>query len=408
MAAPRLSTQRFPGAVCRNCGRDIPKGETFMYHPYGGYRKLAQCLDCANAETPRTPEIKTTPRTPGLPTPPPAPQSIVPVEDAQREAKMRATVRTVINAILDDESESWKADITAKVMAKVDAKAQKIVADMMANATRNIIRLQRQDGEVIKLDLAHATMPRLLKRINARIHTYVWGPAGTGKTHAALQACTACGIPDSNVFLESCNPFFTPHNYTGYQNALGNYTESALYRFLACDGPAAFIVDEFDRQRPDAPSVLNSLLAQGFITFPNGERQYLTDGKFIIALGNTNMRGGSTAYSAASRQERSTIDRFSYLYWGIDETLEATIANALSPDHARVWHQWIKAVRVFLARPENRNLDEISPTPRSTYDGLKQIVKCGDSYSEAAEDNVFKGLAADTKDKILAACPLPR
>jgi len=365
-------------------------------------------LDCANGETPRTPEPKT-PRTTELPTPPPFPHQ--PIDEATQQAKTRALVRTIISAVLDDESESWKADITAKVLAGVHTSVSKIVSDMMADATKNILVLQRHDGIKVKLDLAHETMPRLIKRINARINTYVYGPAGTGKTHAALQACASCGIPQDSIYLESCNPFYTPHDYRGFENALGNYTESALYRFLNTDGPAAFIIDEFDRQRPDAPSVLNSLLAQGFITFPNGEKKILTADKVILALGNTNMRGGSTAYSAASRQERSTIDRFTFLYWGIDETLERTIAEKMAEKHPQLaakWHDWVKSVRRFIAKPENRTMEEVSPTPRSTFDGLTQMIQCDEGYTEAAEDTVCKGMTPDLKAKVLAACPLPR
>ena len=401
----RVSVNRMKWSKCGDCGNQIAIGESYTFRPEAESGKKAQCMLCANGTPPPKPQA------PPPPLPQIQPQTPPQAQPTDGDARTRATVRTVITAILDDEAESWKAEISANLLQKLEAKAHGIVAKIIEDGTKNILRLQRIDGTPVKLDLAHESMPRLIKRINARIITYVYGPAGTGKTHAALQACEACGIPESNVFLESCNPFYTPHNYLGYLNALGNYPESALYRFLKCAGRAALIADEYDRQRVDAPSVTNSLLAQGFMTFPNGERLFLTDEKIIIALGNTNMKGGNTAYAAASRQERSTVDRFTFLYWPIDEVLELTIARTQAEKHpglADAWHGWIKSVRRYLERPENRSMEETSPTPRSTFDGLAQMIGCGESIEYAAEDTVFRGLSPDMKAKILSACPLPR
>jgi hypothetical protein len=322
------------------------------------------------------------------------------------ESRIRDIAKTeslkTIKSWGDEKCTEIKDHVLTRTEDIIRKTAEKVFRD---EASRTVI-LQTSDRK-IKINGAHCQTADLAQLIAARRHTYIYGPRGTGKTHVVLQLCAALNL---RVYMESGNPFFTPHDYKGYMNAMGSYTATALYRFLTCAEPCALFIDEFDRQRVDAPSVLNSLLAQGHITFPNGETHHLrTDGtQVIIASGNTAMRGGSTAYAAASKQELSTIDRFFYLYWQIDENLESNIAQGISPKHSATWVSWIRAIRAWYSKPENRNMEEDAPSPRATFDGLTALETTTLPVTLIADGAVFKGIAQEVKAKVLAACPLPR
>lgn len=391
---------------CPTCNAVIQIGDDIWYNPNGSRSNKTMCVDCYDAsqgkkkeptkeeplEAPPTPESETKP-------------SAVPQID---EGKVKHLARTIITAVLDDETQGWKQEITTKVQATIEPIARRIAKEIIEDEAKRMLILKLPDGKRVEIKSSHCDTGKLVKRVNARIPTYVWGPRGTGKTHTVLSVLRALGFDDNSIYMESCNPYFTPHDYKGFQNAMGNYTESSLYRFLSAKGQAAFFIDEFDRQRPDAPSVLNGLLAQRHMSFPNGKTLYLTDDKVIVASGNTNMMGGSTAYAAASRQELSTIDRFKFLHWPIDEALERSIASAMSPDYGPRWCNWVQSVRRFVNKPENRAMESISPSPRATFDGLELFVKCEEPAMDVADSVVFKGLDPTMVSKILAACNLPQ
>lgn len=390
---------------CSTCYQAIQKGERLYYNKFGSKGKKVICPVCYDALQPPRKEEPT--KEPIITEPPASPSVVSQENNGHDEAKVKHLARTIISAVLDEEAGEWKRDITTKVQATIEPIARRICDEIFKDEAKRTLILRTPENKRIEIKSSHYKTANLVKRINARIHTYVWGPRGTGKTHTVLQVLNALGYTADNIYMESCNPYFTPHNYMGFQNAMGGYSESSLYRFLKAEGAAAFFIDEFDRQRPDAPSVLNGLLAQKHMSFPNGETLYLTDAKVIIASGNTNMMGGSTAYAAASRQELSTIDRFLFLHWPIDENLEGSIASSMSPEYGMLWCRWIQAVRRFVARPENRNMESVSPSPRATFDGLRLMINSQESVDDAAENAVFKGLDPTMVSKVINACPLP-
>lgn len=388
---------------CSTCNQSIKKGDSLYYNRNGLRGKKVVCVPCYTQENKQPEEHKEEP----VKINPTKIEPTIQETEPQTEAKTKHLARTIISSVLDEEAGEWRREITAKVQATIEPIARRIADEIFKDEARRTLILKTPDHKLIKITSSHFKTKDLVKRLNAGIHTYVWGPRGTGKTHTVLQVLRALGYTVNNIYMESCNPYFTPHNYLGFQNAMGGYSESALYRFLKAEGQAAFFIDEFDRQRPDAPSVLNSLLAQKHISFPNGETLYLTENKVIIASGNTNMMGGSTAYAAASRQELSTIDRFLFLHWPIDEALEKSIALSMSSEYGAIWCNWVQSVRRFISKPENRSMESVSPSPRSTFDGLRVIVNCGETSFEAAESAVFKGLDPTMQSKIIAACPIP-
>jgi len=320
---------------------------------------------------------------------------------------IREIAKPEAQKVLKNWGEEAKTDVKEYVLTRSEDIIRKTAEKIFKDEASRTIFLKPSDGKRITLKSAHKQTPDLAEFINARINVYVYGPAGTGKTHTILQITKALGM---TPYMVSGNPFMSTHDHLGFMNAMGKYVPTALYRFLTDTNPSTLFIDEFDRQRVDAPSVLNSLLAQGHITFPNGETLHLrTDGtQLIIASGNTAMRGGTTAYAAASKQERSTIDRFCYLYWAIDENLESAIGQQINATHAPAWIAWIRTIRAWYEKPENRNMQDDAPTPRSVYDGLKLLATTSLPVETVADATFFKGMAPDIRAKILQFAPMPR
>ena len=53
----------------------------------------------------------------------------------------------------------------------------------------------------MKLDSAHKMTATLLYYVSRRRHTYLYGPMGSGKSHAAQQAAAALGLRYAYVSL---------------------------------------------------------------------------------------------------------------------------------------------------------------------------------------------------------------
>ncbi len=72
---------------------------------------------------------------------------------------------------------------------------RRVVADEIARRVPTVIEVRPVAGPAVQIEGAHYLLPRVVRLLHAGLHIYLWGPAGTGKTTAALQAAQALGRP---------------------------------------------------------------------------------------------------------------------------------------------------------------------------------------------------------------------
>jgi hypothetical protein len=224
-------------------------------------------------------------------------------------------------------------------------------------------------------------------------HTYLYGPAGTGKSTLVKQAAEALGFGDrvfvtGSVFRES-----QLLGYTTDHDAAGNvrYVETEFYRWWTRGG--VFLFDEVDSSNPAALLAFNQALANGICAFPTGTLKKHPEG-VCVATANTNGKGNGGRQYQRARLDGAFMDRFvAAIHVGYDTNME----RAIAPDVA--WAEVVQAVRGAV---ERLSVDMLV-TPRATLGGgalLAQYEANGFTREQAiakvAEFCLWRGAPADT------------
>lgn len=167
---------------------------------------------------------------------------------------------------------------------------------------------------------ARPELKKVLACLKAGLRPYLWGPAGTGKSHLARQAAEALRLP----YYET-GKIESKYDLIGFVMADGKYSEPDLYKAVRDGG--VFCLDEFDSFVPEAIIAFNGLLAGGdYAPFPCGMVKIHPQFR-VIATGNTNGMGPTEAYPTRQKLDESTLDRFFSIEIGYDEKIEKKLAN---------------------------------------------------------------------------------
>ena len=236
-------------------------------------------------------------------------------------------------------------------------------------------------AEPVALGHVHKAMPRIVRALGAGLNVYLHGPAGSGKTTAGRKCAEAFGVP-----FYTAAKVESEYLLLGFKDARG---ETVRTQFRdAYENGGVFLFDELDASAPGAVVALNMALANGICPFPDGNVKR-HEKFYCIAAGNTKLTGATRQYAGRSQLDAASVDRFYFIEFGYDEALEL----ALAPNKA--WARHVQAVRAAFAA---RGIDHLV-TPRATLDGCKAL-EAGDTWEEAEEACIFKGLDPDTVDQV--------
>lgn len=185
--------------------------------------------------------------------------------------------------------------IFAEELAKLSEPQQKAVAKVAKKAAKKA-------GEVYC-----EKFQRIVAKVSRGNNVYLFGPAGSGKSHTAEQVAEALGLP----FYGQTTIQFA-HDVRGYGDAGGNFQETQFYKAFAFGG--LYFQDEYDRSNAEAAIVLNSALANGWYDFPIVGRVEAHPNFRFIAAGNTLMTGADEEYVTGQEIDASSRDRFAYFF----------------------------------------------------------------------------------------------
>src|SRR5262245_35959329 len=223
----------------------------------------------------------------------------------------------------------------------------------LAARVPSVIEIRRADGTTARLDGAHYLMPRVLRLLAAGIHVYLWGPAGSGKTTMALQACHAMGKTDSEIdTLDASTP---KSGILGYRTPTGDKVDTAFTRTYATGH--GYIGDELDNAPAGVQSIKNSALANGHCPTPWG---MVPRGEGFVYIGTGNTPGRPTpAFPDRKRMSAAFADRLYFVHVPIDPAIECRAAGLPTPAApAREertctpaqWVTWVQKVRAYCAQ----------------------------------------------------------
>ena len=236
--------------------------------------------------------------------------------------------------------------------------------------------------------ITHSCFDKLIKvlqsakRINKNI--MLVGPAGSGKSSLCGQIAEVLKL---QFYPMSVGLQTTKSDLLGFINAKGDYITSPIRQ--AYENGGVLLLDEFDATHAGVVTILNSMLANDFCSFPDKIITKHPDFICFVAC-NTYGKGGSIDYVGRNRLDGATLDRFVCINVDYDNTLEKQLTSN---------DKWLKMIQDMRKNIETFGL-KIIISPRASMQGA-DLLEAGFELEEVLEMCVYKGLNSDTKNKLM-------
>src|SRR6056297_903494 len=283
-------------------------------------------------------------------------------DDHERIEKMVARqVELAREKMLPDLAEHYNDDIEALAKSVKDG----IIEEVGRQNTNLVLRLDEIEARAeksrvieVKTDrgtnkvtgLSHPMLETLITSLAAGLNVWIAGPSGSGKTYGAMQAAEALGLK-----FEAQGAMTMAHELTGFVDANGTYHETPFVRAFKEGG--LILLDEIDAGSNEALLCLNSALANGFMSLPNGEHVKAHDNFKCIGAANTFGHGATAEYVGRVRIDAAFLQRFgARLDWGYDEELETKMTGN---------DEWSARVQAARAAAKEQGL-KVMITPRQS------------------------------------------
>lgn len=266
------------------------------------------------------------------------------------------------------------------------------VATQIAGMTKPTVLTVRNESTQTETNIGvqHFNFPLLLAAATTKdkdgfpLNVYLNGGAATGKTTAAKMIAKALNVPF--YFIGAIDG---EHKLWGFIDANGHYNETPLYQ--AWSQPSVFLLDEVDGSDPSVALGLNSALANGMAPFANGNVTRHPD-CIVIAGGNTAGTGATVAFTARNKLDTAFLDRFVYIDWPIDETLERLMVGN---------DAWVSRVQSLRNKVIKMNIRDHHITPRASVMGAALLAK-GLDRQTVEKLTLKKGLSDELWAKLIA------
>jgi cobaltochelatase CobS len=233
------------------------------------------------------------------------------------------------------------------------------------------------------LGVQHNHFPLLLKILATKLNIYIVGPAGAGKTTAAVNCAKALNVP-----FHFTGAVASEFKLTGFIDAQGRIVSTEFRK--AYENGGLFLFDEIDASYPQAVLAFNAALANDYMDFPDKRVERHKD-FYCIAAANTYGQGADRQYIGRNQLDAASLDRFVFLDWSYDENLERELTGNQD------WSDHVQAVRKFVESNKIRHV----VSPRASIFGAKLLAS--GIEKDVVEDTVlWKGLDEATKQKIKA------
>jgi cobaltochelatase CobS len=232
------------------------------------------------------------------------------------------------------------------------------------------------------LGTQHHQLPTLIQILSTKLNVYLVGPAGAGKTHAAIQCAKGLNIP-----FHFTGAIASEFKLTGFMDAQGRIVSTEFRK--AYENGGLFLFDEIDASYPQAVLAFNAALANDYMDFP--DKRVVRHEKFhCIAAANTYGQGADRQYIGRNQLDAASLDRFVFLDWKYDENLERELTGNVN------WSSYVQKVRKFIEENKIRHV----VSPRASIFGAK-LLASGISRDIVETTIIWKGLDEATKNKIV-------
>ena len=206
------------------------------------------------------------------------------------------------------------------------SKVREIVAEELAKLAESNPQKAAKLAKIAKTNTGNTKevfckkFERITAKVARGINVYLYGRAGSGKSHTAEQVARALGL---DFYGQTTIQF--AHDVRGYGDAGGNFQDTPFFKAFCYGG--LYFQDEYDRSNPEAAIVLNSALANGWYDFPIVGRVTAHENFRFMAAGNTTMNGADEEYVTGQVMDASSRDRFGF-FFEVDYNHEVEMAIA--------------------------------------------------------------------------------
>lgn len=213
-------------------------------------------------------------------------------------------------------------------------------------------------GELSEIEgLHHAVFPQVVEAVNAGLHVFMTGPAGTGKSTIANQAADTLELGYGEISL---SPQTGVIDLLGYRTASGD-TVRPLFREIWEQG-GLFHFDEVDKSHPSILPVINAATGRDDLkrcAFPDGMVEAPMTHR-CMASANTFGLGPDQKYVGSTKLDAAFLNRFgAVIEVGYDHALEDALAKATGFDK---WHAVVALVRRLRARIDSEHIPHVLST----------------------------------------------
>jgi cobaltochelatase CobS len=319
------------------------------------------------------------------PAPAPAP---APVSDVEKAIRLIAESVVPKRAPLDE----------ARVLELIKSAAS------FETKITSVIEIKTADSvKTLPPALRHYQFELALRVVSAGIPLALIGAAGGGKSTIAMQIAQALDI---QCYLQGAiaNAF----ELLGFTDANGKYHRTPCRD--ACEYGGLLALDDFDASTDSAaPLVMQALLANGHMTFPDSTRPIDKHAAFRCIMSmNTYGTGADRQYVGRTQLDAAMLDRFFFLTLNYDENMERVAAGG-SPRNttpmtfkgekitADEWIDRVQKIRAAVALEKVRMV----VSPRASIMGVK-LLAAGLSLEQVEEGLIWKGLDKDTRARVTA------
>lgn len=298
-------------------------------------------------------------------------------EVVQEQVDIVKAIQTIASGVvgksagMTDEERQMLQDLKAKV-AELEARPPAVLEVKTEYATVKIEGRQ------------HKAFQRVLQTCGAGVNCLLVGAAGSGKTTCAEKVAEALGLRFAAL---SVGEETSKSDLLGFVDASGVYHATPTVRDMFENG-GVLLLDELDAGNANVVTILNSLLANGYCSFPDGMIKKHPDFR-CIASANTFGRGADRMYVGRNALDAATLNRFVVKDFDYDEEMEMEIATN---------KDWCKKVQDYRHNAERLKL-RIIISPRATFDGEK-LIAAGIPEDEVEDMAIFKGCDEGMKSKI--------
>lgn len=252
-----------------------------------------------------------------------------------------------------------KAEELRKRMEEADKAAAeaKRKQDEAERVRRELDELNRKLAEEAKRkeeenkDLKHYKTDELIETLKTLGVAYLVGPAGTGKSTLAMDACSKmfdCKKDDAKFGLHFAQISFSPDTTSGEMvgrcDINGVFHESETVRVYRDGGLILF--DEIDNADASMLVKLNTALANGTFATPAGLVRR-NPNTYIVCTANTYGTGPDAMYVGRTRLDAATLDRYcmATIEVDYDVKLEGKLMSCLKQEDKTWLTAFVKSVR---------------------------------------------------------------